>query len=367
MSSQPPTGPVPAAQQTDADGDADADLGFSDAYTAALEASGIPLLGYMALYSIFDGRVTPDQLEIWFRDLDLDPMYLPGPIRPLDVFERITGKSGVRRSYSLDDPTGSRVGRRPVDGTAREALLMVRHVRRDGEQLVRHVVREVRDEGKKQLSYDTRLAEVTFVKDNAPGADSGTGAMKITPDHAAIGALPEQEGIVVAGLLTELEDTYKTQCAFLRGDRLRALVRSYIEGLDAVRIRPTGGVYFVAVKHARTLAALRQLVARMGARSQLSRVPLPDQAEQRDMVVRAFTTRAKDDLTQLAAEIAAAAHEGRSAAAVQTLYKRFEVLKASAAAHSELLANTLDDTAEAMKLVQLQLVSLLASADGEPS
>jgi hypothetical protein len=71
---------------------------------------------------------------------------------------------------------------------------------------------------------------------------------------------------------------------------------------------------------------LRQLVARMGAPSELSRISISDQAEMREMVIKAFATRAKDDLDRLAADIATATREGHSAAAVQILYKRFEGL-----------------------------------------
>ncbi|MBB5081908.1 hypothetical protein [Nonomuraea endophytica] len=44
-------------------------------------------------------------------------------------------------------------------------------------------------------------------------------------------------------------------------------------------------------------------------------------------------------------------------------HERFQGLQASAAAHSELLSASLDDTTNAMKLVQAQLVTLLAQAE----
>ncbi len=37
----------------------------------------------------------------------------------------------------------------------REATLMIRHVSRDNSQIVRHLVREVRDEEATRLTYDT--------------------------------------------------------------------------------------------------------------------------------------------------------------------------------------------------------------------
>ncbi|MFD0889392.1 hypothetical protein ACFQ08_33070, partial [Streptosporangium algeriense] len=83
-----------------------------DAYTEALEQGGAPLLGYLVLYSIFDGRVTPEALELWFQQLGLDPAHLPGPIRPMDIFERVTGPRGVRVSYPLADPASTAPGGR---------------------------------------------------------------------------------------------------------------------------------------------------------------------------------------------------------------------------------------------------------------
>jgi hypothetical protein len=36
-----------------------------------------PLLGHLVLYSIFDGRVTRDDLARWFTELGLNPAFLP--------------------------------------------------------------------------------------------------------------------------------------------------------------------------------------------------------------------------------------------------------------------------------------------------
>src|ERR1700722_12768759 len=86
-------------------------------YLEAMDVDGAPLLGHMVLYSVFDSQVTPGQLQLWFTELGLDPAFLPGPIRAVDAFEKVTGPSGVRDSYPLDDPGGTaRRRRRPQDG-----------------------------------------------------------------------------------------------------------------------------------------------------------------------------------------------------------------------------------------------------------
>lgn len=193
-------------------------------YLEAMDAGDAPLLGHLALYSIFEGQVTPGQLQLWFHELGLDAAFLSGPIRAVDAFEKLTGPASVRHSYPLDDDPGgtARPRRSRQDGKGREATLMIRHVRRDKDQIVRHLVREVRDEASVQLSYDVRLAEFTFRPDQAPAAEHGVGSLLVTPDHAAILQLPAAEQDTVAVILTEIQSAYRRNCTYLTADRLRA-------------------------------------------------------------------------------------------------------------------------------------------------
>ena len=312
------------------------------------------------LYSVFEGSVTPDMLRLWFAELGLDEALLPPPIRAVDAFEKVTGPSGVRITYPLEEPASPARRRRRQDGKGREATLMIRHVRRDGQQVVRHLVREVRDEASVKLSYDVRLGECAFHRDQAPSAPHGAGTMLVTPDNAAIRQLTPAEQDRVGEVLAQIQDAYQRDCHYLTADRLRGVIRGYIEALNAIRVRPTGGVYFVHRAHASTLSALRDLVGRFGAGSHLSRVPIPDQDEMRQMVISAFTTRARDDLGKLAADIAAARRQNATDATVAALYKRFKDLQAAAAGHAALLNTSLDDTTAALQLVNAQLASLLS-------
>jgi hypothetical protein len=336
-----------------------------DGYLEAMDAAGAPLLGHLVLYSIFDGQVTRKDIKGWFAELGLDERLVPDPIRPVDAFERITGPAGVRVSYPLADPaaTGRRRQRPKAgeEGQDRVATLMVRHVRRDGARITRHVVREVRDEAATALSYDTKLAECVFVRDT-DSAEAGAGSLRLVPAAAAIAALPEGEQQQVRAMLDQLQEAYRRNRTYLTGDRLRAVIRAYIESLTAIRVRPTGGVYFVHAHHAATLAALRELVSRFGEKSHLSRIPIPDQDEMREMIITAFTTKARDDLDRLARDIAEARRDGAKDTVITALHKRFTELQAATAEHAGLLATSLDDTDAALQLVQLQLTSLLTQA-----
>ncbi len=329
-------------------------------YVEALEADGAPLLGHLVLYSIFSGQVTPDLARQWFRELGLNQAYAPGEIRAVDVYERITGPSGVKRAY----PIGQEQARRPrrEGGRAHEGLLMIRHVSRGKDRIVRQLVREVRDEEHTRLSYDARLAVITFLRHSDDDAPAGAGTLRIELDSESIAALPGTEQQHVTEVLDEVRQAFDRGRVFLSADRLRAAVRTYIESLHPIRVRPTGGVYFVGRQNAVTLGALRELVARFGNGGNLTRVPLPDQDEMRQMIISAFVTRSGEELDKLAYEIKKAQEREPSTTAIQALHKRFTDLQAAAAEHEQLLGASIDDARASMRLVQLQMASLLARA-----
>jgi hypothetical protein len=133
----------------------------------------------------------------------------------------------------------------------------------------------------------------------------------------------------IRAVLDHIDDSYRRHCTYLTGDRLRGVIRTYVESLNAIKVRPTGGVYFVHRRYQPTLDALRQLVKQLAAGSYLVRVPLPDQAEMREMVITTWRTKAKDDLNRLARDIAAAQHSGPGQGTVQALYKRFQALQSA--------------------------------------
>jgi hypothetical protein len=151
-------------------------------YVKAMEEASAPLLGHLVLYSVFSGEVTPGLCQAWFTELGLDMSLCPDHIRACDVYERITGPSGVRRKYPIGEPQ-TRRQRREQGARDREGQLMIRHVSRDSNAIVRKLVREVRDEEHTRLDYDASLAIIAFTRDQADGAAAGAGSL----DHGAAG------------------------------------------------------------------------------------------------------------------------------------------------------------------------------------
>ncbi|MGH3193094.1 MAG: DUF6744 family protein [Streptosporangiaceae bacterium] len=339
-------------------------------YVNAMEA--VPRLGYVVWYSVFDGNVMPHTLAAWFTELGLDPALLPRPLRADGAFEVATsnatasypvpGRAAASAPAASAPAAPARRGRRdaPADKTV---TLMVRRVRRDAAAIVCHLVREVRDAGASTLRYKTELAEVTFARDQRKGAAPGAGTLQVTPHPDAI---PPREQEQVTALLDELSAEFSRRSRYLTGDQIRAMLRAYVESLNAIRIRPTGGVYFVHQHNHGTLAALRTLLTRFGAGSNLVCVPLPDQDELREMVIEAWRAKQREDMQKLSADIAAAqaaatARGGQIAqATAESLYGRFRALQAETSQHSQLLSTDLADADAAMNLAGAQVMALLA-------
>jgi hypothetical protein len=234
---------------------------------------------------------------------------------------------------------------------------MVRHVSRDNDKIVRHVVREVRDEEQARLSYTAKVGEVVFHRDPDAKSAHGAGRVEISPEVPALAQLPASEMHQVLDCLDEISREFEAGRLFLSSDRLRAMIRNYIENFLPVRIR--SGVYFVGRQHAETLGKLRELVSRFAGKSSLTRIPLPDQEEQRDMIIAAFMSQTDHEIRKLSADIRTAIGADASDAVIQGLTRRFRELKASASEHEQLLGESIDDAHASMEVVEKQLKKLL--------
>ncbi len=181
--------------------------------------------------------VTRDDLERWFGELGLDPAFVPPPIRPVDAFEKVSGPAGIRITYPLDPQPPGRRRRRRQDGQGREATLMIRHVRRDSGQIVRHLVREVRDEAATRLSYDTRLAECVFHRDNPPPR---TAQDRCTSLPTAPRSAPSQRTSRTRcrPMLAGIKGAYQRHCTYLTADRFRAVIKAITDLVRRVRQLP---------------------------------------------------------------------------------------------------------------------------------
>lgn len=310
------------------------------------------LLGHLVIYNIAGvDPVDPAELRTWFDELELSRLYLPGPPRQLDAFEKAT--STAKTSY----PVGG-VRKRDHSKSGQTVTLMMRNVTRDETRIVRHLVRELADHDNEELSYEVCLAEAQFLLSTAPASPDGAGDMTLTPNEDEIERLPAAEYLTITELLEQVADDYANRSRYIGADRLRKMLRDYIETeLHAVRIH--AGVYFVHHRHSATLAALRTLAARFAG--ELTRVPLPDATEMRTMVDGAFEAKAQADLKSLARDIARAQADPK-AYQVRKLHQRYLAVQKAARDHQATLDTHLAETEATLDLVQAQMASLLIAA-----
>jgi hypothetical protein len=311
--------------------------------------NGDALLGHLAIYNITGvDPVGEAELRGWFDELELNRRHLPGPPRQLDAFERAT--STAKTSYPVG---GTR--RRDHGKHGQTVTLMMRNVARDETHIVRHLVRELADHDNEELSYEVCLAEAQFVRSTGLALPDGSGDMTLTPYETEIDRLPPGERSIVTDLLHQIETDYQSRSQHVSADRLRKMLRDYIEDdLNAVRIH--SGVYFVHRQHAATLAALRTLAARFAG--ELTRIPLPNATEMRSMVDGAFEAKAQADLESLARDIARAQSDPK-AYQVRKLHQRYLAVQNAAHEYQATLDTHLTATQATLGLVQAQMASLL--------
>ncbi|MCI2421142.1 hypothetical protein MOQ72_27230 [Saccharopolyspora sp. K220] len=334
--------------------------------TYADEISEYSLLGYVVMYSIFDGKNTHQRILDWVRELGLDPEMVPEPTSPAQAFRRVTGPTGVKVTYPKDDPSAT--GRRSA---GQQVTLMIREVSNDRHRTVKRIVREEANAETGQLEYESGLGEVIFRKQRTkPGAPGGAGKLHCVPNPDAIASLHPAEQQQVADMFSEITRAYRELIEYIPGDRLRGMIHDAIEKLGAVSVRPTGGVYFVPYRHKETLAALRELVRRFGPHpdpdandtqrgSRLTNIPLPRTGEMREEIIDSFRHKARTELTELTRAILEARASGDTSFETKVkLHEKLRELQRATAEHESLLAVDLSDTSSAQASAEQQLRAL---------
>lgn len=248
-------------------------------------------------------RLTHDQLEEWFDDLDLDPKWLPPRIKKIDAFRRAT--STVRREWDLPD--------------GRKARLRVEEIQITDEFVLRHVILDWTD-GRGQVQTSAKIAELKFYRGSRSPAGKNASSDHYKPSirrivqamgldgkpagpQFTIGADDRKH---VKAFLAEVDSKYTDMAANLHSDAIRGMIRRYVVSLNAIQCKPGGGVYFVHMSRQKEIDNIQRLVQRIGQGCQFHIVPLLDTEEQRDMLTEAFQSEVEDECYALLKEISEA-------------------------------------------------------------
>ncbi|RJQ74209.1 hypothetical protein D5S17_23355 [Pseudonocardiaceae bacterium YIM PH 21723] len=317
------------------------------------------LLGFVALLSV--GKVediSHSELRSWFQAMDLNQAdYLPGEPRSVDAYESATG--GAKVKYPLGtNPNGTK--KQTHEKVGQTITLMMRHVVRDEDRIVRHLVRELADHNDEALSYEVKLAEAEFKRQIGPNIPIGSGDMGLTRELDEIDRLDAYEQTMITSLITKIEADFERGRQYISATRISKMLRDYIEhGAGGIRLQ--NGAYFVPFQHGALLGSLRELAARCGA--QINRIPLLNTADQREMVGDAFNAKVGQDLDALARDIAKEQTAGAAAYRVRKLHARFSQVQQEAKQYQENLGAELGDTEARIKMINSQMATLLMSTN----
>lgn len=239
-------------------------------FTDYLNSVGVDddiVIGSIVWYTISKAKVTYPDLVEWFDELGLDSSFLPNDIKPVDAYRAATG-SRVRFHYDLDD------------GNSVE--LLVREVDSTSDMVVRHIMRELRDPGKRRLSYE-KVGEAIFYRPQK----SQQHKVRFSVGG---GAVDTAERAKIETFVQGVEQRYHELAEFLQSQALRAVIRNYLVFLNALPVKQSGGVYFVSRTRQDILNSLQELVSRFdsGGDSSIHQIPLLDTGDQREMLSSAL-------------------------------------------------------------------------------
>ena len=238
-----------------------------------------PILGYLAWYSLRDVMITREDLGRLFDRHGISRTKLPAKISPANAFRRATRKVHVEQ-----------IRKRKEDVSGTSSVVMIRNVANNEREIVKHIIAEIRDLANKKLSYET---VGTLIFDKTDGMMRGT-------------ALAKHQKVV-----DRATEYYEEMCKFYNGVHIRAAVRGMVWETNPVKVRPTGGVFFVSKEHKDLIESLEGMVAETNAfgversgEALFESIPLMDLEKQRKMIFDKYESQCELSVDATLAELA---------------------------------------------------------------
>lgn len=282
------------------------------------------LLGRIVLFTITDHGVPCQDMIDVIAELGLEAIPGPQPNKYLDAYKKAT--SDVKDSYDL-----------PKNRTGH---LLCRDVTTTSEFIRRQITREIRDSGRKRLSYEPAI-EATFYKPSDPHQQAKSKlSVKINPQF-----LEPTEVEYIKVVAQTIVANYHRYFETFDGQKIRGWVRSYLKRLNAVEIK--GGVYFVPVSRDEELGRLAELVSRMGGGCHMNMIPMVDLQREREFITMVFEREAAQALREITTEVneLISSRKNITSTAYAKMKARYDEVMGNAQEHMENLQVNQDSTA----------------------
>jgi hypothetical protein len=293
-------------------------------------AGGICPLGHLTWYTVpSDLKVTRQQMEDAFINSGISTSKMPDPIRPHDAFRRATSRVKKERI--------------PVPGMKDIFYnTLVREIRCDNQEVLRHLVIETVDAQNAVLTYQ-EVAAFRFCRIT----DNMNFSYLTSPDPNLYQLIDD--------IRKNAEDKFRQYVKYYAGNHIRRMMIALLNNLSPTLVRPSGAVYFVPQKYEDDVMALQNLSKNLGA--EFITLPVIDAENAREMVLNAFkkqTVATIHELTEALKEPDITAYR------IGSLMNQAKELLAQVREYEGLLQNKLMDLQSHVEIVQLQMKRVLS-------
>lgn len=296
-------------------------------------------LGRLVWYSVSESlHVTHDQFYKTFlknfADINYQPEYPKIP-EPGEVFTRACNKAQIRNVKDSSD-TRKNYLVRPTGHSSQKVhkSIVVEHVDESGHRL-KYV--DVVD-----IIFDRETEKITSVISNT--------------DPSVL------DDTNIDLVLDKIQAIYDDNRQHISPFAAREYIRRYIETtLQGLRVRKSGGIYFVSEDKVKAIEAIDKSLEELGTSDAFFHyLPLIDTDKQRFMVRQAFEEESVGGVEDLIGEITEATKSGKKITSKRFgRYKNeYDVLKHKLTEYRDILEDNLDKSTHHMKLLQQVLLDL---------
>jgi hypothetical protein len=254
---------------------------FSDkVFATADQAVGhggekVPILGNLIWYSIKESRIKIEDMRNLFAQIKIPTDFLPEEPSKINAFKRATTELSEEVEVDL--------------GQGMTAVYMIRLTAKSDDEIVKSLIKEVRDASNKKLSYE-EIGRVHFDKD--------------TEDVRYYDLKPDSQPII-----TQIKQMYETYCVYLTGKQIRVMIHEIIKSMSPTLVRPSGAVYFIPYVHAEMVQKMEVLSKELAAygitdyESAFESIPLIDADKTRALVEVRFEEQNTRDVDRTLVEL----------------------------------------------------------------
>jgi hypothetical protein len=297
-------------------------------------------LGHLAWYAIPETtKVQHSQFEKALEEAGVDFIKLPPAPRPVDVFKRACTQAQAKK-VEPDEL---------YEGPATHFNYLFRNAGQDVDYVYRTLICEEVDAAGHEIGF-TEVAKYRFTR--------STSNIHIT--YSPTLHNPSEAGRFESNVRRYFKDNNDTLTPYA----IREFVRKGLEGaLRAVKVRPSGGIYFTQQAFSQHLNSLENAINSVGG--SFHTLPLLDDGKQREMLRTAFENETTDEINTFVGEMLDITMSGKKITQDRYVEYRmqYQNLSRKIIEYSTLLDDALELSNARLDVMEAEIETLMDSVD----